>query len=114
MLYEYRCDSCGTFQSADRADRAPCQTCGLVASRRYGFRVARSTFSGGYNPSVGAHVGSMGELKSHFSRLSDEQSRLTGQPVDIQPIDYSDRAAVGITDADVDRMTEEKAKAGIR
>ena len=112
-IYEYQCDACGrTIESLQRGDRHPCE-CGLSASRQFGFRRARPSFESGYNPSVGRYVSSMGELKSEFARESERQTRELGIEVDIQPIDYSDRAAVGITDADIDRMTEEKAKAGI-
>jgi putative FmdB family regulatory protein len=112
-VYEYLCDSCGrTTETLQRGDTTPCE-CGLSARRRFGFRTQRSSFTGGFNPAVGKHIGSMGELKSEFSRISEKQSRETGVEVDIQPIDYNDRAACGITDADIDRMTEEKAKAGI-
>jgi hypothetical protein len=60
---------------------------------------------------AGRYVSSEAELRSTFAEASDRQSRLTGQPVDIQPIDLRDREACGITEADVDRMAEEKAKA---
>lgn len=114
-LYEYLCDSCGhRTETLERGDRAPCEQCGLSARRKWGFRRQSSSFAAGFNPSVGRHVGSMGELKSHFARISEEQTRATGMEVDIQPVDYSDREAVGITDADIDRMKEEKAKAGVQ
>lgn len=112
-LYEYACDACGRrFETLQRGDGHPCE-CGLTARRRFGFQTQRSSFTGAYNPAVGKYVGSMGELKSHFARMSEEQSRHTGMDVDIQPVDYNDREACGITDADIDRMTEEKRKAGV-
>ena len=112
-FYEYACDGCGRrFETMQRGDRAPCE-CGLNARRRWGFRPQASSFAGGFNPAVGRYVGSMGELKSHFARESERQSRETGMHVDIQPVDYRDKDACGITDADIDRMTEEKSKAGI-
>lgn len=112
-LYEYQCRVCGArFDSLRRSDGEPCE-CGASAPRRFGFRVGRSTFTGGFNPSVGKYVGSMGELRSEFARESERQSRELGIDVDIQPVDYGDRAVCGITDADVAAMTEEKAKAGL-
>ena len=111
-LYEYQCDACGRFDSLERGDTHRCE-CGLTARRRFGFRPAKSSFTGGFNPSVGRYVGSMGELRSAFAAESERQSLETGLDVDIQPIDYADREAVGITDADLDRMKEEKSKAGI-
>ncbi len=111
-LYEYRCDACGFFESTQRGDSAPCE-CGLNARRRFGFRPQRSSFESGYNPSIGKHIGSMGELKSEFARESERQTRELGMEVDIQPVDLQDRAACGISDADVSRMKEEKSKAGI-
>ena len=56
----------------------------------------------------------MAELKSEFARESERQSRESGMAVDIQPVDYRDKDACGITDADIDRMKEEKSKAGIQ
>ena len=110
-LYGYLCDSCGArFDSLERADRQPCE-CGANGRRLWSFRPAKPTFEGGYNPAVGRYVANMGDLKSAFAKASDEQSQLTGLEVDIQPVDLGDRAACGITDADIDRMTEEKAKA---
>jgi putative FmdB family regulatory protein len=110
-LYEYLCDSCGVrFETLQRGDNAPCE-CGLNARRRWSFRPAAPTFEGGYNPAVGRYVSNLGDLKSAFGQASEEQSRLTGMDVDIQPVDLGDKAACGITDADIDRMTEEKAKA---
>jgi len=110
-LYEYGCRVCGArFESLRRADNEPCE-CGANAPRRYGFRMIRSSFTGGYNPSVGKYVGSMGELRSEMARESERQSRELGMDVDIQPVDYGDREACGITDADVAAMTEERAKA---
>jgi len=110
-LYEYLCDACGArTESQARGDSCPCD-CGLNARRRWGFRPARPTFEGGYNPAVGKYVANIGELKSEFAKVSESQTRLTGMEVDIQPIDLGDKEACGITDADIDRMTEEKAKA---
>jgi putative FmdB family regulatory protein len=112
-FYEYLCDACGRrFETMQRGDKAPCE-CGANGRRRWGFRRQRSSFTGGYNPSVGRYVGSMGELKSAFAQESERQTRELGVEVDIQLVDYNDREACGITDADIDRMKEEKSKAGI-
>ncbi len=109
-LYAYLCDACGaSIDSQTRADHQPCD-CGANARRRWGFNRQTSSFSGGFNPAVGRHVGSMGELRSAFSKMSEEQSEFTGNVVDIQPVDLRDREAVGITDADVERLNEEKAR----
>ena len=112
-IYEYRCDGCGSFEATQRGDRVRCPNCGASARRNFGFRKGGSGFTGHYNVAAGRYVRSEGELRSAFAEASDAQSKLTGSTVDIQPVDYGDRDACGITDADVDRLTEEKAKASV-
>lgn len=110
-LYAYKCDPCGhETESPHRGDSAPCENCGATARRRFSFRTGGPTFTGHYNVAAGRYVETEGQLKSAFAEASEEQTRLTGVPVDIQPVDMRDRAACGITDADVDRLTEEKAR----
>jgi DNA-directed RNA polymerase subunit RPC12/RpoP len=112
-LYAYLCPACGLEQdSLERADRLRC-SCGATARRSFRFRTQPSSFTGHYNVAAGKYVSSEGELRSSFARASEEQSRLTGSTVDIQPIDYRDKDQCGITDADVDRLKEEKARAAV-
>lgn len=93
-----------------RGDRTHCGNCGATARRRFGFRAGPPSFTGHYNQAAGRYVQSEGDLRSAFAKASEEQSRHTGQTVDIQPVDYRDREACGITDADVERLKEEKSR----
>lgn len=111
-IYSYICDSCGLeSEILIRSDHAPCTGCGANARRRFSFRMGPPSFTGHYNVAAGRYVESEGDLRSAFAEASEEQSKLTGVPVDIQPVDMRDRAACGITDADVERLKEEKASA---
>jgi putative FmdB family regulatory protein len=110
-LYAYRCDACGhDTDSMRRADTFRCGNCGASARRRWHFQQGPPAFEGHYNTAAGRYVSSEGELRSAFAEASDQQSKLTGQTVDIQPVDYRDAAQCGITEADIDRLKEEKAK----
>lgn len=109
--YAYRCDGCGNaVESNVRGDRIPCE-CGLTASRRFVFQLA-SPFREHWNSAVGRFVSNRVDFEDQLKRTSEEQSVKTGMPVDIQPIDLQDRAACGITDAEVEEVKEARAKAG--
>lgn len=112
-MYEYQCDGCGHhLETMTRGDSLRCPNCGAHARRRWGVRIGRASFPGGhFNVAAGRYVSSETELRDAFKQTSEEQTALTGVPVDIQPIDYGDREGCGITDADIDRMAKEKADA---
>ena len=110
-LYGYLCPACGReTESMQRGDSLRCTNCGASARRSWRFRPGPPAFDGHFNVAAGHYVSSERELRDSFRKASEEQSKLTGNTVDIQPIDYRDRDACGITDADVDRLKEEKAK----
>ena len=110
--YSYLCDGCGhETETQRRGDTHRCGNCGASAKRRWSFRQGPPAFEGHFNVAAGRYVSSERELRDTFKAASEEQTRLTGALVDIQPVDYRDKDACGITDADIERMKEEKAKA---
>ena len=112
-IYAYLCDPCGTYiEILQRGDRTPCPNCGASARRKFGFNPGPAQFEPHWNSAAGQWVASEKDLKRAFSMSSDVQSEFTGQTVDIQPVDYRDKEQCGITDADVERMKEEKSKVG--
>lgn len=103
--YEYKCTECGTTGTDDRRLQgeflklAGCANCGTrgTIKRVFGFSYIKP-MQAGYNPSVGKHISNMAQLKSEFSRMSDEAEMVTGNPHNFQPIDPMDKKALGVTD----------------
>lgn len=105
-LYEYQCKGCGKVETLNSTYPAlpdllallECRLCGSGTFKRvWGFSYVRP-MQAGYNPSVGKHISNMAQLKSEFSRMSDEAEMVTGNPHNFQPIDPMDKKALGVTD----------------
>ena len=82
---------CGRHR--ETKDRKPphCE-CGLLMRREWNtFQLSRTaSIQPHFNHSMGAYVRNKGELKSAFSRNSDEMSERMGFHVDYQPVDPYD------------------------
>jgi putative FmdB family regulatory protein len=113
-IYEYLCDACGTrFETMTRGDRARCAGCGAQgARRRFSFR-QQSTFPDHFNQAVGAHVTNERDFKDRLKKAGEEASIRTGIDHVYEPIDYSDRAACGITDDHIARLEETKRREAV-
>jgi len=110
-IYQYRCDSCGTIETQQRGDMVRCPNCGLTAKRKWQVNKGAPAMDGHFNYAAGQYVRNETELRDAFKKTSEEQTKLTGNQVTIEPVDYRDREACGITDSDVERLKQEKAEA---
>jgi DNA-directed RNA polymerase subunit RPC12/RpoP len=105
VAYAYRCDGCGTsIESNVRGDRVPC-SCGLTASRRFRFSMSTS-FREHFNVATGQYVNNNREFTDALKRASEEQTARTGLEVNLEPVDYSDKAALGVTDEGLDETAK--------
>lgn len=103
--YEYKCRDCGGFAydeirwTKEQLEAMFSCACGGDNGFRrvFGFSYIKP-MQAGYNPSVGKHISNMAQLKSEFSRMSDEAEMVTGNPHNFQPIDPMDKKALGVTD----------------
>lgn len=110
--FEWVCPYCGIHR--DTKERMPpaCANCGLMMNRVWNaFTVARhSVMQAHYNHSAGTYVNNKGELKSAFSRQSDEMSERMNFAVDYQPIDPYDLKhspeAFGVTEEGLDTQAK--------
>ncbi len=92
MILEWVCTYCGRHR--ETKDRQPphCANCGLIMRREWNtFSLSRTAvIQPHFNHSIGAHVRNGAELKSEFSRASDEMSERMNFHVDYQPVDPYD------------------------
>lgn len=104
-MYEYKCTVCGTTGQDERrlvgdflklCGCAHCGTRGTI-KRVWGFSFKRP-MQEHFNTSVGKVIRTDAQLKSEFSRLSDEAEMYTGNPHKFVPIDPHDKEALGVTD----------------
>lgn len=109
-IYEFRCPACTSgFQAFASAPPdltvtpIPCPDCTTPLRRRYTPFTHRAGLPDHYNPAVGSYVRSMADLKSHFSRMSDEVSERQGHEARFVPVDLREqRAELGVTDEGLD------------
>ncbi len=111
MRYEYKCPTCDsrliTGARGDRLD-AECTHCGDPGPHVRVFSISvHRPLAEHWNETVQAPVRGMDGFKRALKKRGDEYGERTGIQVNYQPLDMSDRKAVGVTD-DVDRMIEEK------
>lgn len=109
--YQYQCDSCGRIETQQRGDSIRCPHCGLSARRKWHVNKGAVAMDGHFNFAAGQYVANETELRDAFKRTSEEQTKLTGNLVDIQPVDYRDKEACGISESDVERLKKEKTDA---
>lgn len=109
--YSYQCDSCGSFDTQQRGDTVRCPSCGLSSRRKWHVNKGTPAMDGHFNYAAGRYVRNETELRDAFKKTSEEQTKLTGNLVTIEPVDYRDREACGISDSDVERLKQEKTDA---
>jgi hypothetical protein len=63
-----------------------------------------------WNHSVGQPIRTMRQFRDALARKSDEMTERTGVPHDYQPVDLSDREALGVTDEGLEE-TERRRRA---
>ena len=95
-FYEYNCQHCGKFQTMTPEDRVPCQMCGQVSKRVWGWNNA-SVLQSHYNPAFGCEISSRKQAKELAKIASDDQSRRLGMSVNYELTDIHDHEAAGIS-----------------
>lgn len=66
-----------------------------------------------YNYAVGQHISSMGQFTSELHRRSDELSETTGADHNFQPVDLTDKKALGVTDEGLDTQAKMRRTMGL-
>lgn len=102
---------CG--RQRETKDRQPPHcACGLLMRRQWNtFAIQRaSVMQPHFNHSIGSYVRNKGDLRSEFSRKSDEMSERMGFAVDYQPIDPGDLRnspeSFGVTEEGLDHRAK--------
>lgn len=101
-VYEFKCDSCGLqiekyYQFTD-AQVAECH--GMMRKLLPKFQYTR--FSEVYSPGLGKEVNSRGRYKEELKIKSEQVSERTGILHNFQPVDLSDKKALGVTDQGIE------------
>lgn len=97
-LYEYRCQDCGHRVLSDEcADEICTVCCGARGQRIWSFSNA-TIMHEHMNTTLGEPVSSMRQFKDGLKRKSEEATARTGIPHNFQPIDPTDKKALGVTD----------------
>lgn len=88
-IFEWACRPCGRhIETRDRV-LPHCPNCGMAMSRQWSFAFSKP-MPEHFNHAVGSYVRNRAELRSEFSRRSDEMSERMNFAVDLQPIDPYD------------------------
>lgn len=95
-IYAFRCRECGRTSESIRRDVLPCN-CGGVLRRDFRFAFKPPT-PAHFNHSVGAYVTNDRDFRDKLKEKSEEASARFGLDVSFAPIDYHDKASVGVTD----------------
>ncbi len=120
MRFEWVCGYCGRHR--ETKDRQPphCPECGLIMGRDWNtFALTRVTsIQPHYNHSIGSYVNNRAELKSEFSRQSDEMSERMNFHVQYEPVDPVDLKnspeAFGVTAEGIEgRMKQQRDNPGL-
>lgn len=97
-IYEFKCDTCGAitekYYEFNDAHVAECH--GLMRKLLPRFQYTR--FNEVYSPGLGKEVNSRGRYKADLRAKSEQVSERTGMLHDFQPVDLSDKKALGVTD----------------
>lgn len=109
QFYEYRCpnDACRRTTTTSRGpqDRLDdiCLYCGDPGPLKRVFAVAlHRPMQEHFNNTVGKPISDMRQFRNELSRMGDEYSERNGIETNYQPVDMSDRDALGVTDAGLD------------
>lgn len=130
MKYEYECPFHGPFRSDTRGDSHPCiyriefdRLCARPSRRVWGFGF-KPIIHSYYNPAVGREISSNAQFRSELARASEAASTphveiddygnshvITKAPHNFVPVDWRDKAALGVTneglDSTYDRMKQQ-------
>lgn len=126
--YEYKCDKCGVraevvdeINGTKREDwdagkidhiREVDTPCGTM-KRVFSFSTP-PVMQEHYNAAVGKPISSMRQFKDELKRSSDALEDRTGVPHDLQPVDVSDKQALGVDDAGLAATHDARVKAGLQ
>lgn len=116
MIYCFRCTECGAHREYQIRTPARCRGCGGVLRRDYraegvGFR---PVLHGHFNTSVGRYVSGNRDFKEALKAESEKTSeRMGGMPCNLQPVDISDRKALGVTDEGLDHSFKVRTDLGM-
>ena len=86
--------------------------CDHPAKRIFSFTMA-TVMQEHFDVSTGKVVSDPRQLKNEFRRASEEATERTGIPHNFQPVDMSDKAALGVTDEGLKATHDAKVKRGV-
>lgn len=104
-VYEFRCRSCGATKESLSRNPTPCN-CGDIFRRVFSFSTS-TDLPAHFNHSVGSYVSNSRQFNDALKQKSDEASEHFGTTINYSPVDYSDRAALGVTS---EGLAETKAR----
>lgn len=120
MRYSYECTVCRTpyeveeFSPIGHTILVQCVNCGAPQLVRTASMPAfKRPMEPHYNYAVGQHISSMGQFTSELHRRSDELSETTGADHNFQPVDLTDKKALGVTDEGLDTQAKMRRTMGL-
>ena len=89
MIYAYRCDEHGLFDSMERGDRHPCDTCGTPSRRIWHVPDTAKVehFEAHWNPAVGQVVTSMADFRNKAEEAAAAYNKRTGDSDTFRVVD---------------------------
>ncbi len=118
MRFEWVCSYCGRHRETKDREPPHCRECGLIMGRDWNsFSLQRATsIQPHFNHSIGSYVNNRAELKSEFSRQSDEMSERMNFHVQYEPVDPVDLKnspeAFGVTGEGIEQQHKTWAEQG--
>ncbi len=110
-IYGFVCKSCDIGIESFRREFVMCPLCSARATRKFSFNT-QAVMQSHWNVSVGAEVSDAGRYRELLRKRSDEASERLGMTVNYQPIDPTEKEALGVDDTGMDETYAERRATG--
>lgn len=102
-LYRFFCTSCNAVTEILSRDNPACPYCAQMMRRDWRFHLGRDEVpEAHFNHTTGTVVHSKNDFRDQLKRLSEKATLNTGMEHRYEPVDLSDKKALGVTDEGLD------------